>query len=115
MFDTTQGPVNRPVGVQTPAAQLSTGQGLPKTVTNFAEVQTYGIEYVDDNGNKHVTIAMRIGGTWHLAPNGENYAATLRPLKSDTWLAKQLEERIQDAAPSVIPKEDAVDVIGEGG
>jgi hypothetical protein len=101
----------RPNGVQVPQGQLSPGQGTPRTVTNFAEVQTYGVEYVDDSGNKHVTLALRIGGTWHLAPNGENYAASLRALKGDTWLAKALEEKHGDALPATVPDKDAVDVL----
>ena len=104
-------PVARPHGVQQPQGQLSTGQGAPRTVTNFVEARTFAVEYVDDAGNKHVTLAMRIGGRWHLPPNGENYAATLRPLANDSWLAKAFESRLGDAVPATVPAEDVVDVI----
>ena len=107
---------NRPVGVMMPQNQISAGRGGPRTLSGFAEAKSYGIEYTDDDGNKHTTIGMYIGGQWYLPPNGENYASTLRPLKSDTWLAKSLEERRESDGGSVagggVPGQDNVDVVG---
>lgn len=104
---------SRPNGVVLPPHQRTAGQGAPRSLSGFMEAKTYAVEYVDDNGDKHITLAMLVGGQWYLPPNGENYAATLRPINKDTWLAKQLDERLlsQGAAPNA-PKTDAVDVIG---
>ena len=63
--------VNRVNSVMTPESQLSTGRGTPRSLTGFTEAKTYGVEYVDDAGVKHVTLAQYIGGQWYLPPNGE--------------------------------------------
>lgn len=103
----------RPTGVVVPQSQLRQQQaGAARTITGFAEAKTYGVEYVDDEGTKHTTIVMLIGGQWYLPPNGENYAATLRPIKADTWLGKALEESKANTNTASLPKADAVDVVG---
>lgn len=103
----------RPTGVVVPQSQLrQSSTAAPRTVTGFAEAKTFGIEYTDDDGEKHTTVAMCIGGQWYMPPNGENYAATLRPIKSDTWLGKALEEGRLNTNATSLPKQDSVDVIG---
>lgn len=116
MFDNSVG--NRSVGVGIPAGQLSPGTGPARTLMNFAEMKTFAIEYVDDQGNRHITLAMYrvLDGKWYLPPNGENFASTLRPLGENSWLAKKLGERLADAAAdaapdAAIPKEDAAKVL----
>lgn len=106
---------NRPSGVVIPQGQLSGGKGPPQTLTGFVEMKSYGIEYVDADGNKHTTVAQYGGGRWYLPPNGENYAATLRPLNGDTWLTQLLEEkRLSEGGTAAgdLPKQDNVDVVG---
>jgi hypothetical protein len=118
MFDNSVGA--RSVGVGIPAGQLSPGTGQPRTVRGFMELRNIAIEYVDDAGNVHRTIAMvDSNGTWYLPPNGENFQATLRGLAEGTWLAKALKEELArrdadsgKAGPvAPIPAEDAVDVV----
>jgi hypothetical protein len=106
----------RPQGVMTPPDQLSPGTGTPRTIVRCVEMHTFAVDYVTDDGKRHVAIAQRVGGIWHLPPNGENYAATLRPLKKETWLSQLLEERFQSSNPgaqaaanAAIPTGDAVD------
>lgn len=115
MFDNNVG--NRSVGVGIPMGQLSPGTGSPRTVTGFMIVQNVAIEYVDDAGNKHRTIAMLdSAGTWYLPPNGENFASTLRPLSNTTWLAQALTAKLEamktqaTSSELPVPPEDAVDV-----
>lgn len=104
---------NRPTGVLLPQNQISGGKGGPRTVTGFAKLETFGVEYVDDEGVKHTTVVQNMGGQWYLAPNGENFAASLRPVKADTWLAKMLDERFSgDTNVGALPRQDAVDVVG---
>ena len=103
---------HRPAGVMTPAGQLNVNApGTPKTVRHFSEVRTFAVEYLDEQGLPHTTLLQSIGGVWHLAPNGENYAATLRALSKDSWLSKMLEERVSHLDTSKIPKTDSVDVL----
>lgn len=118
MFDNSVGA--RSVGVGIPAGQLSPGTGQPRTVRGFMELRNIAIEYVDDTGNIHRTIAMvDSNGVWYLPPNGENFQATLRPLTPNTWLAKALAEELTrrdtDAGKlgpvAPVPAEDAVDVV----
>jgi hypothetical protein len=106
----------RPQGVMKPQDQLSPGTGTPRTIVNCMEMHTFAVDYVTDDGKRHIGIAQRVGGIWHLPPNGENYAAQLRPLKKETWLSQLLEERFQSqnpaaaaAANAAIPNDDAVD------
>lgn len=87
----------------------SRGDGV-KTVTHFTPASMFAVQYLDDEGLSHDTVVMHIGGLWYLPPNGEVWARSLRPLKEDTWLAKQLSlARASSAAP--LPKVDAVDVL----
>jgi hypothetical protein len=87
--------------------------GGSRRVTNIARSEEFAVEWVDDDGRTHIEIMHRIGGVWHRAPNGENYAATLKRIAADSWLVKLLEERIAGENMASIPKEDAVDVLGE--
>ena len=103
----------RPNGVGLPQNQRSVGMGSPRKLTNISRSEEYAIEFVDDDGQVHREIVHCIGGIWHRAPNGENYAAQLRPLAANSWLVKQLNDRVVDAtSTATVPKADAVDVLG---
>jgi hypothetical protein len=112
-------PVNmRPQGVQVPQDQLSPGTGEPFTVTQFCEAKSFAATYADDHGKLHTSILLRIGGQWHIAPNGENFAATLKSLKRDGRLSNNLEAKYQESQPSLalgggVPAADAVDPIDD--
>lgn len=103
----------RQVGVMVPREQLSKGTGAPRQVMKAHVMETFAVEYTDDNGRIIQTVMHRIGGRWLMAPNGENYASTLQPLKPDTWLADTLERRYQVAqarpGSESIPTKDDVD------
>lgn len=106
----------RPIGVMVPQDQLSPGIGTPKTLIGFGEAQTFAVQWVDDSGKQHAELMHRIGGIWHRAPNGENYFATLRRFKSDTWLSQLLEDQIKKMQPMTtasLPKDDAVDPMSD--
>jgi hypothetical protein len=95
-----------------PQNQMSGGKAGPRTVTGFAKLETFGVEYTDDEGVKHTTVVQRMAGQWYFAPNGENFAGSLRPIKKGTWLADILDEK--DAGPTTaasLPKDDAVNGI----
>lgn len=100
------------VGVGVSFGQRTEGKTAPPgTVVNLMEVQTFGIQYADNEGRVLTTMVHRMAGVWYLAPNGENYAATLRPLGTGSKLAKALEERFVNATTTTtVPKSDAVDI-----
>jgi hypothetical protein len=83
----------RHVGVILPEGQLSTGAGAPRSVKMMSRTETYAVTWADDDGREHTELIHRIGGIWHRAPNGENYASTLMSLRPDAWLAKAFENR----------------------
>ncbi len=109
----------RQVGTGFPTEQLTQAStGRPGTVEHFALAETYAVQWVDQEGRSHKELLHRIGGVWFKAPNGENYAATLRPITASGKLSQALEEARtaaqKKAAPIEIPKVD-VDVTGDGG
>lgn len=104
----------RPHGVKIPDGQLAAGNAPtqpapPQTVLNFTRAETYAVRYSDDNGQSRTELVHFIDGTWYRAPNGENYAAQLRPLRGDVWLAKQLTSaRADKTTPVAVPEVDNV-------
>ena len=103
----------RQVGVGIPEGQR-TDVGPPRTLLACVEAKTYAMSWCDEQGRKHNELMHCIGGIWHRAPNGENYASTLRSIKPDTWLAKLLNEKVADSGTTTVPAQDAVDIIGGG-
>jgi len=111
MFGTTA-VSGRNTAVAIPEGQYVQGAATPGSVLNFTEAKTYAVQYADADGRVHTTLMHRINGVWYMAPNGENYASTLRPLSVDARLSKNLEERfVTETTTATIPKEDAVDVL----
>lgn len=108
-------PMNmRPQGVMVPQDQLSPGNAEPFTIQAFCEAKSFACTYADESGKLHTSIVLRVGGVWHIAPNGENFAATLKSLRrgtrlSDSLEAKYMENRPLDAGAMSIPGDDAVD------
>lgn len=103
-----------------PAGVVSTtrpNEAAPtRKLTHCAPAQMYAIEYGDDDGKKHTTVAMCIGGVWYLPPNGEDWARSLRPVPKDSWLEKQLgQARSEDQAAvgTKVPSTDVVDVLAD--
>jgi hypothetical protein len=86
--------------------------GSPLSVANFVLAETYAVQFYDTDGRLQPPELMhRIGNRWYRAPNGANYAATLRAIAPDSKLVKNLEERLAGENTASIPKEDAVDVL----
>jgi hypothetical protein len=98
-------------GVGIPEGQRTGSErAAPGTVVNFVEAETFAVQYANADGIIVTTLVHRMGGQWHLAPNGENYAATLKPLNRDSKLSKALEERFLGRSTASIPTKDAVDI-----
>lgn len=117
MFDHSNGMSSkaiRPQGVAIPQGQLEAQNAPqqpppPQQVLNFTRAETYAVRFSDDQGQSRTELMHFIDGVWYRAPNGENYAAQLRPLKGDLWLAKQLSSLRDDRVlPATVPSEDSV-------
>lgn len=99
----------RQVGVRTPENQ-STEAAPAQTLVNFQEMKTYAISFGDARGRSQVAVVAKIGDIWYMPPNGESWAAELRPVSA--WLVKQLEEKHAASNPSNDMPRTEVDVLG---
>jgi hypothetical protein len=100
----------RHVGVIIPEGQLTGNTGTPRSVRMMSRAETYAVAWVDDGGREHIELVHRIGGIWHTAPNGENYASTLRSLRPDAWLAKALEGKRADGMASLARETEKITI-----
>lgn len=105
-------------GVQTPPGQVE--HGAPKTINKIGPaLEMHPVEFVDKNGVRQVTIAVKIGDQLYLPANGAEWIAGLRPALD--WFKKEWSgkggpalTRPDQPDPTDLPKEDAVDIM-EGG
>lgn len=107
----------RQVGVRVPENQ-STEQAPVMTVTNYTAAQFALVEYGDERGIKHTTLALIVGGKAFVPPQGEAWTAGFRPFSAainDQIMDRHAAAatRAQSQAP-VVPASDAVDVLGSG-
>lgn len=100
----------RQVGVTVPRSQLSAGQGQPNSVQNFMPVQMAAVQYADDAGRIHNEVFMLTGGKVYSFPDGERWAAALRPVPK--WLSDKVAASFA-ALEAKPPSTDSVDVISE--
>ena len=99
-------------GVGIPEGQLRQQGGTPRTVMVASKMETYGVRWVDESGNIHTEIMHLMEGVWFRAPNGENYASTLKHIAKDNWFVKAVTQKLSEATPTTVPTKDAVDVLG---
>jgi hypothetical protein len=98
---------------------VDTVNAPPKTVVTVSRIQFFAVEFGDDEGRKHITAVVRIGGEYYRDSNGETWAKNLTRLPETSWFHKQLSKMIEDREAEVkmveepLPKEDAVDVMGD--
>lgn len=109
--------VGRQVGVRIPENQ-STEQAPVMTVTNFTPVQLGLVEYGDERGIKHTTVAFIVGDKAFLPPQGEAWTAGFKAFTQK--ISEQIVERNELARgraavsplKAVVPTSDEVDVMG---
>ena len=101
----------RQVGVRIPENQ-STEQAPVLTVTQVSPVQMVLVEYGDERGNKHTTLAIIAGGKAYVPPNADAWTAGFRPFSEK--INDQVMDRVQTlgASGAPAPAPDAVDVLG---
>jgi len=105
----------RQVGVQIPAGQRrEPTTGKPETLMNLIEAKSYGVQYVDTNGNIIKTMIMSFGESWYIVPNGESFVGSLKPINGKSWLVQQAKDKLSALTPTVVPSEDTVDITGGG-
>jgi hypothetical protein len=67
------------------------------------------VQYFDEYGKAHDTILVRVAGELYHAPNGEQWARSLR--RAADWLKEKVFKEL-DVEKAPIPTEDTVDVVG---
>lgn len=104
----------RQVGVRIPQNQ-STEQAPVMTVTQVAVGTPLLVEYGDERGLKHTTIAFRFGDKVFIPPQGEAWTEGHKPFAKD--INDQILAKVESSKPSgtVSVPTDAVDVTGLGG
>lgn len=99
----------RQLGVTVSSNQLNaSGTGEPKTIQHMHPVEMHAIQYADDMGQLHNELVMVIGTQVYLFPNGESFAASLRP--ASKWLAERVFKNLASAS-APLPAHDMVDVL----
>lgn len=99
-------------GVQTPAGQLSEGTGEPNTVAHAVPMQLFALQYCDEHGKVHDTIAYKAGSIVYMDMNAERWASGLRQASAyirDAVLSSAAQE--DDSAP--VPQNDDVDIVSD--
>jgi hypothetical protein len=102
----------RQVGVRIPQNQ-STEQVPAMTVTRVAVGVPLLVEYGDERGIKHTTLAWRFGNKVYIPPQGDGWTDAHRPFSqsiNDQIIAK-LDSMAVTAGPVTVPT-DAVNVTG---
>lgn len=103
----------RQVGVRIPQNQ-STEQAPVMTVTQVAVGTPILVEYGDERGLKHTTIAWRFGDKIFIPPQGEGWTEGHRPFAKD--INDQILAKLEAVTPSggqVSVPTDAVNVTGD--
>lgn len=89
-----------------------TKNGAPRTVIGAEPLEQYAIYYFDETGQARVNILLKAGDRFFLAPNGVEWAASLKPAAE--WLKKGVEPfLVQPESENTSVPKDGVDVLGE--
>lgn len=102
--------VGRQLGVTVSSNQLSAGTGEPNKVQHLIPSSMHAMQYSDDAGALHNELVLVIGKKVYLFPNGEAFAASLRP--ATTWIENKV-LAILDSAHAPLPAADAVEIVTE--
>lgn len=104
----------RPQGVLVPRGQVAQSDAPPGTVIGFEQVQVFAVRHVKEDGTIEDELFNFFAGEWYRAPNGVNYANSLKKLNSGGKLAKALTAGYKaKIAPRKAPSKDGADVLGD--
>lgn len=101
-------------GVRIPEGQLSSGRGEPNTISHAVPMIPYAIQYFDENGEAHATVAYKAGEIVYMDMNAERWAAGLRQASSfikEAVLRMDASMLSGTALDTGVPQVDAVDVV----
>ena len=98
-----------------PRGQVSVpSNAAPGSIIGFQPVEIFAVRYVNEEGREEDELFQRFAGQWYKAPNGINYANSLRRFKDSSKLAKNLNEQYAaKIAPKKVPAQDGADIIPE--
>jgi hypothetical protein len=95
-----------------PRGQVTRSDAAPGTVINFEQVEVFAVRHVREDGTIEDELFNRIAGQWYKAPNGVNYANSLKKLSENGKLAKALTAGYKSkVAPKKVPTQDGADVL----
>jgi len=63
------------------------------------KIETYGVQFIDDNGTAHTALAHKMGEVIYVHPSDEQWASTIRTASG--WLAQAVREKIYEHDASV--------------
>lgn len=99
----------RQVGVGIPDGQRLEEGSTSSTLEHCSPMEQFAVQFTDEQGRIHRTVIVKAFGAFYHPPNGEQWAASLRPLKKDGWLSRQMSARLNPK--DGVPTADAVDVV----
>lgn len=109
---------SRQVGVHLPSNTVSTEQAPVMTVTQITKLEAVLVEYGDERGNKHTTVAFVTGGKAYIPPQGEQWTNGFRSFTKQ--ISDQIVEKLevmsaQKSSTPIVPTEDTVDIMSPPG
>ncbi len=98
-------------GVTIPQGQLSSGRGEPNTIKHAVAMVPYAIQYFDEHGEAHNTVAYKVGDIVYMDMGAERWASNLKQA-SDFIKEAVLDMAANNSDVSLpVPDKDAVDVV----
>jgi hypothetical protein len=101
-------------GVHKPGGQVSTGRGEPNTISHAVQMIPYAIQYYDEHGEAHATVAYKAGKIVYMDMNAERWAAGLRQASDfirEAVLKMDASMMLGSTPDTGVPQVDAVDVV----
>jgi hypothetical protein len=89
-------------------------RGVPNSVGSIFKLDHFLVTFYDEAGDEHVDVFLRIGDKLVASPFGEEWCATLSPVRSalQTEVIRRVDAREKGIAPAAVPAQDAVNVTG---
>lgn len=110
MIGNQNNPVSaRTMGVRT--ARDATGQspGQSNVVNHVIPAEWVVVNYNNERGVEESALYLKLGDQYYATADTVQWCKNLRPMTD--WIRDQLVKRERAAAPVILPKEDAVDVM----
>lgn len=101
----------RSQGVQIPEQQLTSGTGEPNTIIHAVPMQLVAIQYCDESGGKHDTVAYVAGDVVYMDMNAERWASGLR--QASGFIKDAVLAAMAPMSNAPVPTQDDVDIVSD--